>query len=100
MHRGTLWLATLTGLAALFMASTPVAAQTETALSGQVSSTEEGAMEGVVVGAKKIGSTITINVVSDGQGRFTFLAGRLEPGRYSLKSARSDMTSTRSIRSK
>jgi streptogramin lyase len=85
MHRGTLWLATLTGLAALFMASTPVAAQTETALSGQVSSTEEGAMEGVVVGAKKIGSTITINVVSDGQGRFTFPAGRLEPGRYSLK---------------
>ena len=35
------------------------------ALSGQVSSEKEGAMEGVVVGAKKDGSTITIDVVSD-----------------------------------
>ena len=42
-------------------------------------------MEGVVVSAKKDGSTITVSVVSDAQGRFTFPASRLEPGNYSLK---------------
>jgi len=55
------------------------------ALSGQVSSAEEGAMEGVVVSAKKAGSTITVSVVSDAQGRFSFPAGRLEPGSYALR---------------
>jgi len=29
-------------------------------------------MEGVVVSAKKAGSTVTVSVVSDGQGRFSF----------------------------
>jgi len=55
------------------------------ALSGQVSSAEEGAMEGVVVSAKKAGSTITVSVVSDAQGRFSFPAGRLERGSYALR---------------
>jgi virginiamycin B lyase len=54
-------------------------------LSGQVSSIEEGAMEGVLVSAKKEGSTIALTVVSDQQGRYHFPAGRLEPGHYSLK---------------
>ncbi|HEX4134967.1 MAG TPA: hypothetical protein VHY84_10185 [Bryobacteraceae bacterium] len=35
------------------------------ALTGQVSSTEEGRMEGVLVSAKRAGSTITITVVSE-----------------------------------
>ncbi len=60
------------------------AAQTAT-LSGQVSSAEESAMEGVVVSAKKAGSTITVSVVSDAQGNFSFPAGRLEPGSYALR---------------
>ena len=60
------------------------AAQTA-ALSGQVSSAEESAMEGVVVSAKKAGSTITVSVVSDAQGNFSFPAGRLEPGSYALR---------------
>ncbi len=47
-------------------------AQTPAALSGQVSSQEEGAMEGVLVSAKKEGGTITITVVSDAQGKFSF----------------------------
>src|SRR5438067_13733349 len=38
------------------------------ALTGQVTSAEEGRMEGVLVSAKKAGSTITITVVTDDQG--------------------------------
>ena len=34
------------------------------ALTGQVSSQKEGLMEGVVVGAKKDGSTMTVNVTT------------------------------------
>jgi virginiamycin B lyase len=59
--------------------------QATVALTGQVSSAEEGAMEGVVVSAKRDGSTISISVVTDAQGRFAFPAARLEPGHYSLK---------------
>src|SRR2546422_980941 len=54
------------------------------ALSGRVSSAEEGAMEGVVVSAKAAGSSVTITVVSDAQGRYSFPASRLQPGTYSL----------------
>jgi streptogramin lyase len=55
------------------------------ALMGQVSSEKEGPMEGVLVGAKKDGSTITINVVSDDKGRYSFPISKLGPGHYSLK---------------
>src|SRR6266480_874363 len=54
------------------------------ALSGRVSSAEEGAMEGVLVSAKQTGSSVTITVVSDTQGRYSFPASRLQPGTYSL----------------
>src|SRR6266513_4614476 len=54
------------------------------ALSGRVSSAEEGAMEGVLVSAKAAGSSVTITVVSDAQGRYSFPASRLQPGTYSL----------------
>jgi virginiamycin B lyase len=59
--------------------------QAPSALSGVVASTEEGPMEGVVVTAKKDGSTISISVVSNAAGRFAFPAARLEPGHYTLK---------------
>src|SRR5215831_17174204 len=55
------------------------------ALTGQVSSQKEGMMEGVMVGAKKDGSTITVNVTSDEKGRYSFPASKLSPGRYALK---------------
>ncbi len=55
-----------------------------TALTGQVSSTEEGPMEGVLVSAKKTGSTVTITVVSDQQGRYRFPSTKLAPGQYAL----------------
>src|SRR5256885_1237198 len=60
-------------------------AQAPAALTGQVSSAEEGAMEGVVVSAKRDGSTISISVVTDASGRFAFPAARLEVGHYTLK---------------
>jgi virginiamycin B lyase len=57
-------------------------AQNTPALTGQVTSAEEGAMEGVVVSARKDGSTITVSVVSDDKGIYRFPADRLEPGHY------------------
>src|SRR6267378_2188625 len=72
--------------AACFALFTALAqAQATVALTGQVSSAEEGAMEGVVVSAKRDGSTISISVVTDAQGRFAFPAARLEPGHYTLR---------------
>ena len=50
------------------------------ALTGLVSSADEGPMEGVLVSAKKDGSTITITVVTDAEGRYSFPADRLAPG--------------------
>jgi streptogramin lyase len=61
-------------------AQTPVAA-----LTGVVNSAEEGAMEGVLVSAQKTNSPITITVVSDEQGRFSFPTTKLGPGQYSLR---------------
>jgi hypothetical protein len=54
------------------------------ALTGSVTSQEEGAMEGVLVSAKQAGSTMTITVVSNAQGQFSFPQDRLEPSTYSL----------------
>jgi hypothetical protein len=77
-------LAVVLGLAFALAGSPVVQAQSVVALSGRVSSTEEGAMEGVMVGATKSGSTITISVVSDARGRFAFPLGRLGAGHYAL----------------
>src|ERR1700686_65159 len=54
------------------------------ALTGKVTSSAEGEMEGVIVGAKKAGSTITTWVVSNAQGQYTFPRQRLEPGKYAI----------------
>jgi len=55
------------------------------ALTGQVSAQKEKVLEGVVVGAKKDDSTITVNVISDAKGRFAFPSEKLEPGHYTFK---------------
>jgi len=60
-------------------------AQNGVALTGTVSSAAEGAMEGVLVSAKKDGGNITITVVSDDKGHYAFPADRLEPGHYNIK---------------
>ena len=72
----------VSALAWLTMA--PAQAQTTAALTGQVSSAEETTMEGVLVSAKKEGSTITTTVVSNDKGQYSFPAGRLEPGHYNI----------------
>src|SRR5258708_29976762 len=59
-------------------------ARAQTALTGLVSSSEDGAMEGVLVSAKKEGSTITMTVVTDEQGRYSFPSARMEPGKYAI----------------
>ena len=53
-------------------------------LNGQVTSTEEGNMEGVLVSAKKDGGTVTVTVVSDAKGQYGFPAGRLTAGKYTI----------------
>jgi virginiamycin B lyase len=63
----------------------PAQAQTPAALTGQVTSAEEGAMEGVLVSAKKTGSTVTITVVSDAQGNYSFPSSKLEAGQYVVR---------------
>jgi virginiamycin B lyase len=55
------------------------------ALTGLVSSAEEGPMEGVLVSARRAGSTITITVVSDDKGQYRFPSSRLPPGHYTLR---------------
>lgn len=58
---------------------------TAPALTGEVSSAEEGPMEGVLVSARKPSSTVTVTVVSDREGRYRFPGARLEPGEYSIR---------------
>jgi streptogramin lyase/mono/diheme cytochrome c family protein len=41
-------------------------------------------MEGVLVGAKKVGSTISTWVVSNAQGQYSFPRDRMEPGKYAV----------------
>ncbi len=78
------WLGMSVGFVVVAMAS---GASAQTALSGLVSSSEEGPMEGVVVSAKKEGSTITATVVTDEKGHYGFPAAagtgelrNLDPG--------------------
>ena len=79
MRRAMLLLLIVT-FAGFAVAQTP----SHPALSGKVTSQAEGAMEGVLVGAKKAGSTITTWVVSNAQGQYSFPRDRMEPGKYAL----------------
>ena len=54
------------------------------ALSGTVSSQADGPMEGVLIGAKRDGSTISTWVVSNAQGQYGFPRDRMEAGRYAI----------------
>src|SRR6202035_5931959 len=58
--------------------------QNAAGLSGAVTAAKEGPMEGVVVSARKDGSTIPVSVVTDDKGRFSFPASRLDPGHYAI----------------
>jgi len=54
------------------------------ALTGTVSSAKEGAMEGVIVSAKREGGTISVAVVSNAAGRYSFPNDRLAAGSYDI----------------
>ena len=67
MRLGFLWFLASIGIVLLPAGASPAQAQSA-ALTGQVSSADEPAMEGVLVSAKKAGSAITVTVVSNEQG--------------------------------
>ena len=75
------------GLLALAPAATSAAASAATPapLSGVVTSAAEGKMEGVLVSAQKRGTPITITVVSDAKGVYTFAPDKLTPGTYDIR---------------
>jgi hypothetical protein len=68
-------------LVALAAAPTSTRAQTvAAALTGRVTSMQEGPMEGVLVRASRVGSNKTITVVSDATGTYSFPQDRLDTG--------------------
>src|ERR1044072_1019946 len=79
---GHRWLGVAAGLlsAGLISGSVCGDAQAQAALTGVVSSSDEGPMEGVLVSAKKDGSSITTTVVSDQQGGDRFPGPRVRAG--------------------
>src|SRR5258708_38677566 len=77
-------IATTTLAVCLALGGASDACAADAALTGKVTSLEEGAMEGVVVSARKQGSTIRISVVTDAQGQFAFPATKLDAGRYAM----------------
>ena len=81
MRHKNFWLSVSVSLAATLVASAGAQAQV---LTGKVSSAEEPVMEGVLVNAKKDGSTITTTVVSNDKGEYSFPNGRLAPGKYTI----------------
>ncbi|MGA8899418.1 carboxypeptidase-like regulatory domain-containing protein [Bradyrhizobium sp.] len=72
------------GIVCVMAAGPSAAQQAGPALGGTVTAGPE-AMEGVLVSARKSGSTITITVVSGKGGRYSFPAAKLESGAYSLR---------------
>jgi virginiamycin B lyase len=88
MRPATSWSAAVGSAALVFMSasavSPPAAAQTPAVLAGTISSAEEGMMEGVLVSARKDGSTITTTVVTNAKGEYSFPADRLNNGHYAI----------------
>src|ERR1700735_1017132 len=84
--RSSLMWSLMAGVAVLALQALPksAVAQGAAALTGVVTSAQEGAMEGVVVSAHKSGSIVTTSVTTDAQGRYSFPDNRLEPGEYTI----------------
>jgi streptogramin lyase len=83
--RQVLLLAGTSLVALLVAAGVPAQAAGPAALTGKVSSAEEGAMEGVLVTAQKDGSTVAYTVVTNDKGEYAFPADKVDPGHYTLK---------------
>jgi streptogramin lyase len=75
----------LAGIAAVAL-DCPSFAGNAPALTGAVTSAEEGPMGGVTVTATpdKAKSSVSVTVTTDDHGRYSFPAGRLAPGAYAL----------------
>src|SRR5712692_11719533 len=82
-----LWMIVAAALSLFFLSPHVTGAEgsARIALTGQVSSIEDGPMEGVLVSARQEGSTVTITVVSDEQGRYSFPSTKVAPGRYVIR---------------
>jgi virginiamycin B lyase len=85
MRAPALWVAVTAFWIQFGAAPMPAQNSHTSALTGHVSSAEEGPMEGVLVSARKAGSTITITVVSDDKGQYRFPSSKLPPGDYTLR---------------
>ena len=72
------------GLLCSFIGARQSNAGESSALTGVVSSDQEPQMEGVLVSAKKVSGNITVTVVSDSEGRYSFPGSRLQPGKYHM----------------
>jgi len=72
-------------MAGLQFAPRVIEAQSGAAISGAVTSQEEGKMEGVLVTARKEGGNSQVTVVTDRSGKYAFPRTHLEPGFYTLK---------------
>ncbi|HEY9181957.1 MAG TPA: carboxypeptidase regulatory-like domain-containing protein, partial [Gammaproteobacteria bacterium] len=72
-------------LSALLLLSLSIgAAAQQPALTGRVTSSAEGPMEGVLVRAHREGSNKTVTVVTRADGSYSFPRERLEPGPYTV----------------
>jgi streptogramin lyase len=80
MRKEHLLVSTAVGLAVALLTG-PGAVRAE-GLSGQVTS-PQGGLDGVLVTAKKAGSTIAYTVPTD-KGRYSFPSAKIEPGEYTL----------------
>lgn len=76
--------AALTAASITLSSSVRAQSMASTALSGVVHSAKEPLMEGVLVTAKKVGSTMSTTVVTDQNGHYQFPQGRLDAGHYKL----------------
>ena len=65
-------------------ASNAVRSDGDAALTGIVSSPDEGKMEGVVVTARRAKSIVQVSVTTGADGRYAFPRSHLQPGQYTL----------------
>jgi streptogramin lyase len=65
-------------------ASNALRSDSDAALTGIVSSADEGKMEGVVVTAGRAKSTVQVSVTTGADGRYAFPRSHLQPGQYTL----------------
>jgi virginiamycin B lyase len=81
------WRAAAAGMAIALSGAlpAPARAQIPVALTGHVTSSEDGTLAGVMVTARRSVSKFAVTVVTDEHGVYQFPAGRIEPGHYLLQ---------------